>query len=439
MFRKKNTACFLFVLCSVVFIKPAQADSIPAELDDVEKSIWKYNSSKFIGTGFFIGEKHFLTNFHVLVGAGKEGMPDESSIQEVKLTQEESAEILKIKKVLHISAMYDLALLEIEGEVSDYLRLEENALGSEKDWYVFGYPYGLFKKMISKKEYNTSNSYKDDYSFEFVVNHSFLGGASGSPVLNSEGKVIGVLYKDSENRGFAINLENIEAFANRDIGLDCSNFVGLRSCIKEEIENLTQKAEQGYALAQSVLANFYYNGLGTDQNYKKAYYWFKKSAEQGYAGAQYSLADLYYEGLGTDQNYERAFYWAKKSAEQGFTIAQYSLAGLYYEGLGTDQNYERAFYWMKKSAEQGYDKAQYDLAVLYYSGKGTEVNYKKAFFWYKRSAEQGYAMAQYDLAVLYYYGKGTDQNYERAFYWSKKSAEQGHLLAQELLNILNDQ
>ena len=124
-----------------------------------------------------------------------------------------------------------------------------------------------------------------------------------------------------------------------------------------EFEDTLKNAEQGDVIAQYNLGSMYDNGKGTTQNYKQAFYWYKKSAEQGNAYAQYNIADMYKNGEGTTQNYKQAFYWYKKSAEQGNAYAQYNLGVMYYNGEGITQNYKQAYIWGSLASAQGHKEA----------------------------------------------------------------------------------
>ena len=173
----------------------------------------------------------------------------------------------------------------------------------------------------------------------------------------------------------------------------------------------------------------YYNGIGTEQDYEKAFYWLKKAAEQGLAKAQNYLGVCYECGRGTDKDFSKALYWYQKAAEQGDSTAQWNL-GIYYEqGTGSEQDYSKALYRYQKAAEQGDSTAQYILGLCYYYGKGTVQDYSKAFYWYQKSAEQGDSDAQIHLGNCYEKGIGTVQDYSKAFFWYQKADDQGNFLA----------
>lgn len=72
---------------------------------------------------------------------------------------------------------------------------------------------------------------------------------------------------------------------------------------KDEIEtDYLSQAEAGDANAQYKLGKQYYSGINQDQDYKKAFLWFKKSAEQGNIDALYNSGLCYYFGYGININ-----------------------------------------------------------------------------------------------------------------------------------------
>ncbi|PKY55961.1 kinase-like protein [Rhizophagus irregularis] len=145
----------------------------------------------------------------------------------------------------------------------------------------------------------------------------------------------------------------------------------------------------------------YYNGTGTKQNYKKAFYYFQKAAESGYKPAQYDLGGCYEDGKGVKKNNKKAFQLYQKSAEQGYLSAQFKLGNCYNFGIGTEVNETKAFELYKIAAEKDHLDAQYQLGYCYDKGIGTEFNKTKAFELYKIAAEKGHSFAQNNLGISY--------------------------------------
>ena len=80
--------------------------------------------------------------------------------------------------------------------------------------------------------------------------------------------------------------------------------------------------------------------------------------------AMKNLADAYYEGIGTEQNYEEAMKWYTKAAEWDVASSQYQLAHCYLEGKATEPDTIQALVWLRKAAKQGYKNAQEEVNML---------------------------------------------------------------------------
>ena len=364
-----------------------------------------------------------------------------------------------VKGVLALSAVYDLALLETEDipknsiilkkkastlktkeNITHFLSLGEDMPEPSADLFVTAYPKGEFTKMRKTVDI----SYEDSQYYVFSVNNSVLNGASGSPVLDERGQVVGVTSSAINNFLHAIKVSHLRAFITGDIGIKCPDFkldeavefASSKACIKEEMENLKKLAEEGSVYAQYHLAFKYYSGRKIDPDVHQAFQWMQKAAEQAYAPAQFMLAVMYYKGDGVDRDVYQAFQWYERSAEQGYVPAQANLARMYEEGDGVDRDVYQAFQWMQKAAEQGYVPAQANLARMYEEGEGVDPDVHQAFQWVQKAAEQAYAPAQFMLAVMYYKGDGVDRDVYQAFQWCKRSVEQGYALAQHMLAVM---
>jgi TPR repeat protein len=75
----------------------------------------------------------------------------------------------------------------------------------------------------------------------------------------------------------------------------------------------------------------------------------------------YWLGFLYDMGLGVNQNYTTAKYWYEKAAEKGETRAMNNLGYMYDEGHGVTQNFTTAKYWYEKAAGKGEATAMHNL------------------------------------------------------------------------------
>ena len=183
-------------------------------------------------------------------------------------------------------------------------------------------------------------------------------------------------------------------------------------------------------------------GLGTEQDYEKAFEWFLKSAQEGNKFAQYSLANLYYYGNGVEKDLSQAFLWYRKSSEQGQPYASYAVAQMYDKGEYVSQSEETAQRYYKvalsgflelESKGQADDNLYYKLGAMYKKGLGTEIDIPKAIEYFEKSAENMWST--YQLGRLYLFGaEGLQKNKEQAVEWLTKSANDGNEYAQNMLD-----
>ena len=187
-------------------------------------------------------------------------------------------------------------------------------------------------------------------------------------------------------------------------------------------------------------------GLGTEQDYEKAFEWFLKSAQEGNKFAQYSLANLYYYGNGVEKDLSQAFLWYRKSSEQGQPYAPYAVAQMYDKGEYVSQSEETAQRYYKvalsgflelESKDQADDNLYYKLGAMYKKGLGTEIDIPKAIEYFEKSAENMWST--YQLGRLYLFGaEGVEKDKEKAAQWLTKSAHDGNEYVQNMLNNIDD-
>ena len=179
-------------------------------------------------------------------------------------------------------------------------------------------------------------------------------------------------------------------------------------------------------------------GLGTQQDYEKAFEWFLKSAEEGNKFAQYSLGNLYYYGNGTDKNFSQAFNWYMKSADQGQPYAAYAAAQMYDKGESVTKDEQMAQEYYKQaltgfleleSKNQADDNLFYKIGIMYKNGLGTQKDMIKAIDYFKRSAEMNNTNAKRTLALEYILGKHLEQNIEKGLEMLTECADSGDTLS----------
>ena len=473
---------FIFFIVVSFFCFEIEAD---LKSFNPEEAVWMIHepSSGVQGTGFVVEKKFLVTALHVIEPMFKEKNPYLSLLanmglgasvedRKIVLLRQGSSSLLRIKRVVDFSYAYDLAVLEIEREVEHSLSLRSSPLKYGEPIFILGYPHGEFAKMESKLFRENVLHYLFDIR-RGVYAKDNVKGASGSPVLDSDGRVIGVLVETFGNDGSVIGsmVEKLNAVkmgylkklirnSNRRLQPFTSRSK-IFPVIRGKKDHLYDLAYNGNPLYQYILAkkpgnteNFYvywmkkaagnnlpdaqyelaiyyrdqFIGEGDEESLRRSFYWMKRAARSGnLLVAQYELSGMYGDKEYGQKDLEKSFYWMKKAAKQkrSFPRVKYELAAKYDEGEGTEPNPKQSFYWMKRAAEQGLSEAQYELAVKYEKGDGIRKNLKRSFYWMKRAAEQGLSEAQYELAVKYEKGDGIRKNLKRSFYWMKQAAEGG--------------
>lgn len=144
------------------------------------------------------------------------------------------------------------------------------------------------------------------------------------------------------------------------------------------------EAGKSLAIADAAYMN-YENG-----DYEKAVYWWKK-AENGEPRykAPYYLGICYYYGRGIDQDYNKAYSYFKKDSLNSDAMAM--IGECYYYGRGVGQNYAEAVKCFQKVLQTGNWRncAARNIAKCYANGYGIEVNHEKAEYYRKIAAENG--------------------------------------------------
>ena len=207
------------------------------------------------GTGFFINPKHIglkqtkskylITNFHVIYNH----LNQHTKIIASKKSPD--GVIFNKLKLLKVSAIYDLALLESETPVKHYLSIENRNTYSKKDsFFLIAYPKNLF----IRAPLIFHNSYFDSHLLSFQKKVRLdSAGASGGPIINKKGNVIAVNWAGNELFISSISNKALNHFLDES-NRDCSP-LSSEDCISKEwlfLEKLSKKEDK---LSQYILSS----------------------------------------------------------------------------------------------------------------------------------------------------------------------------------------
>ena len=164
-------------------------------------------------------------------------------------------------------------------------------------------------------------------------------------------------------------------------------------------------------------------GLGTEQNYQKAFEWFERSAKQKNKFAQFSLANLYYYGSGIEKDLSQAFLWYQRSSSQGQPYAAYSIAQMYRYGeyVTKDNDTAQRYYQQALSGflkiennDMANDDLFYKLGQMFKLGLGTNSDVTKAIEYFRRSAEMNNKNGLFEYGKALLIGEHIPQNTDSA-------------------------
>ena len=164
-------------------------------------------------------------------------------------------------------------------------------------------------------------------------------------------------------------------------------------------------------------------GLGTEQDYEKAFEWFERSAKQKNKFAQFSLANLYYYGSGMEKDLSQAFLWYQRASSQGQPYAAYSIAQMYRYGeyVTKDNDTAQRYYQQALSGflkiennDMANDDLFYKLGQMFKLGLGTNSDVTKAIEYFRRSAEMNNKNGLFEYGKALLIGEHIPQNTDSA-------------------------
>ena len=164
------------------------------------------------GSGFFISSEGIgVTNFHVLEGASSGHIKDANG------------RIYRIKNIIDYNPKYDLIKFRIEKKQNiRVLSLSLATIPPKQGQSIisFSNPLGEFENTASTGIVSSLRHMKD-YENVIQITAPISHGSSGSPVLNLNGKVIGIAtfgYEQGQSLNFAVNITQLKKM-NRSLSI----------------------------------------------------------------------------------------------------------------------------------------------------------------------------------------------------------------------------
>ena len=123
----------------------------------------------------------------------------------------------------------------------------------------------------------------------------------------------------------------------------------------------------------------YEKGIGIEQNYEKAYYYYTLAAETKYVKAMIKLGDWYKTGTFLSRNIDLAIKWYEKAAKEDDIESIEKLIEIYENGIGGRRSDIKAIYYVFKLIDLDALKGKEKLVYYCFKGIGIEENKEKGY------------------------------------------------------------
>lgn len=203
--------------------------------------------------------------------------------------------------------------------------------------------------------------------------------------------------------------------------MDAAQAAAARRDYDSALSHWGELAHAGNAQAQIAIGECFLAGRGVEQNVDLAERWLTAAAEQGDAVGQRRLAEFYFKGEGgkaPDQ--DKARLWYGRAADQGEAAAQDMLSWMLAED-GETPDYGASRSWAEKAAAQGNGPSMTRLGLFYHNALGVPRDPVLAAMWWEKAAYADDGDGQAMLGAAYHLGSGRPRDPVSALVWLKRA------------------
>ena len=452
---------YIIFLISISYSVLAQKSKL---FDAIQPAVYELKTNSSKGAAFAIGKNLVATTFS--------NIADVSDVTQIILSRKGKSDT-PVQEIVAASFYKNIAILKIKRNTKNFL---EKTSATYSPFYLAKYQNQLEWTSIEEGFYSLSDILK---SLE-VRGVNVKNILSGAPILNRDGKFLGMVNHLTSRSVFFIFSEEITSVVHKS---PCANSL---ACIEKEknllklhmesyvedpkhqskyrnkifhLKNVLEYAKKHFkeltysyletgAQAGSVEAQFHLGLLSIKEGgifYNRSFSWLQKAAQNGHSEAQFVLGMVSLKGVyserwseeGINKNSLHAVEWLQKAAQNGHSEAQFVLGVLHYSGhqIGLSKDFKEAFDLIYKAALQNHPDAQFLIFKFYLTSIGVSEDKKEAVEWLQKAAQNGHSEAQFSLSTLLMLQKNKKRESQ---YWLQKAAQNSHIQAQLMLSSCSD-
>ena len=179
--------------------------------------------------------------------------------------------------------------------------------------------------------------------------------------------------------GFGVEKDSVRAFqwcsaaakqkdkpeATFELAMMYSHGLGVKQCKATAVLLLDVAGKQDHAMALFKLSEHFFEVAENDSCLKKGFDACYRSAELGLVEAQFNLGVMFEDGLGTEQNFKKAATWYFRAATNGDERAMNNLGNMYWHGKGVSKDKLKAETLFALAVEENSGLAQLNLGLIH--------------------------------------------------------------------------
>lgn len=213
---------------------------------------------------------------------------------------------------------------------------------------------------------------------------------------------------------YLVSSENADSDDYYNLGCMYLHGFGVLKDIDEAVKYLEMSSNMGYTLASEALGILYFDGIETDKDYFKAYFYLARAAENDDASAETFriLGDMFYDGLGVSMDDSAASKNYQTAVDMGIDDSEVyaKLGSIYFNNA----YYKTAADYYIKAADKDNDPTQmFNAGLAYYKNGLSADDYKNALKWFGKAIDEGF------------------DNRSRALDYIKKMKDAGYITEEE--------